>query len=157
MEMHKENTYAWFVGDNTPNGDTINGRKMIEHLEQLGAHNPYWRNGENPNMLYYIAQDGNIHTVQLSNGHLHRLIDTITHNGRHIVMVNVWGAQKPATLTTLEKILELGFEKGDRAFSNDNANKPLLCFNGAMCHPYTANGGRNEWFVTYDELEETNQ
>jgi hypothetical protein len=80
MEHHdnNEHVYAHFVGDRE------NGRNGIEALERLGAHNPFGRTGDNPDMLYYIAHDNNIHGAKRSNAHNRALIEMIEEVGEEV-------------------------------------------------------------------------
>jgi len=79
MEHHdNEHIYAHFVGDRE------SGHKGIGALERLGAHNPFGRTGDNPDMLYYIANDNNIHGVKRSNAHNKNLIEMIEEVGKEV-------------------------------------------------------------------------
>lgn len=80
MDHHSNNEhiYAHFVGDRE------NGKQGIEALERMGAENPYHKNGSNPDMLYYIARDNNIHSAKRSNGHLRNLIEMIEEVGEEV-------------------------------------------------------------------------
>ena len=83
MEHHdNEHIYAHFVGDRE------NGHKGIDALEQMGANNAYHKDGSNPDMLYYIARDNNIHSAKRSNAHLRNLIEMIEEVGEEVQTLN---------------------------------------------------------------------
>lgn len=77
---------------------------------------------------------------------------------RKNIFVNIWGAQLPAILTTWEDIKKLGFKKNDRSFGTLNDGQQALFFNGGKMFPRAdrtlPNGGKDEWFVTTETLEE---
>ncbi len=75
---NNEHIYAHFTGNRE------NGRNGIEELERLGANNAYHKDGSNPDMLYYIAHDNNIHSAKRSNAHLRALIDMIEEVGKEV-------------------------------------------------------------------------
>lgn len=74
------------------------------------------------------------------------------------VMVNIWGAQKPATLTNWAEIKKLGFEVSDRSFGQLNDGTPALFFNGKYMWSKVRkpNNGKDEWFVTTEKLADLN-
>ncbi len=69
------------------------------------------------------------------------------------IMVNVWGAQTPAILTTWSEIKKLGFLVRDRSFGTLNDGTQALFFNGAHTRG-RANDGRDEWYLTTETLEQ---
>lgn len=70
-----------------------------------------------------------------------------------MIMVNIWGGQQPATLTTWAEIKKLGFEVRDRMFGTLNDRTPALFFNGAKMFD-KKNGGKDEWYVTTETLDQ---
>lgn len=74
------------------------------------------------------------------------------------IMVNIWGAQKPAILTNWTEIKKLGFEASDRSFGCLNDGTPALFFNGVyMWHmEQKPNNGKDEWLVTTEKLADLN-
>ena len=75
---------------------------------------------------------------------------------KETIMVNIWGAQKPATLTTWKEIKKLGFRPGDRAFGTLNDGRQALFFMGELAerNGKTPENMRGKWWVTTETLEE---
>jgi len=74
------------------------------------------------------------------------------------IMANVWGKQIEVNLTSWAEIRKLGFRPQDRSFGNLNDGTPALYFNGGLMFPmengFLPNGGKDEWFLTTETLDE---
>ena len=73
-------------------------------------------------------------------------------------MANVWGGQEEVNLTTWSEIRKLGFRPQDRSFGDLNDGTPALYFNGGKMFPdidgYLPNGGRDEWYLTTETMDD---
>ena len=77
-----------------------------------------------------------------------------TTNEQQKIMVNVWGEQKEALLTTCAEIEKLGFELRSRAFGSLNDGTQALFFNAACQFGQQPNNGIDQWYVSTETIEE---
>lgn len=66
------------------------------------------------------------------------------------IMVNIWGGQEPAILTTWREIREHGSKPNDRSFGTLNDNSQALFYNGYLKFERTSQ--ENVWYVTKESL-----